>query len=59
MIEIVKIVIETYILLTLLIGFIAIAINKKSLVKMSATKQLLFFVLQPVLLIRELLRRKK
>ena len=59
MIEIIKVIAEVYLFIALVMGLIAVIANKKALVKMSVKRQVLFFILQPILLIKEITQGKK
>ena len=59
MIEIIKVIAEVYLFISLVMGLIAVIANKKALVKMSVKRQVLFFILQPILLIKEITQGKK
>jgi len=59
MIEIIKVIAELYLFIALVMGLVAVIANNKALVKMSVKRQVLFFILQPILLIREIIQGKK
>ena len=53
---IVKVLVGIYLVMTLVLGVIALLMNKKSLVKMSLVGQFMFFTFQPFLLARALMK---
>jgi len=54
----IKILVAIYLVMTLVLGVLALLLNKKSLLKMSLVEQFMFFTFQPFLYTRELIKGK-